>query len=95
MDYYHYARYIDKAELPRAGDADLFHSRVGVYHHFDSHYVLASTHVQVLRATPKTVQNVGPQCKRSSVNQGEDNALYKAYFHSCVHCPARTSAQIH
>ena len=33
------------------------------------------------------MQNVGPQCKRLDVNAGEDNAIYKAYFHSCVHCP--------
>ena len=33
-----------------------------------------------------TVQNVGTQCKRSDVNGGEDDAVYKAYFHSCVHC---------
>ena len=34
------------------------------------HYALASTHVQVLRRTPKTVQNVGPGCMRSSANEG-------------------------
>ena len=32
------------------------------------------------------MQNVGTQCKRSDVNGGEDDAVYKAYFHSCVHC---------
>ena len=32
------------------------------------------------------VQNVGPMCRRSDVNGGEDNAVYKAYFHSCAHC---------
>ena len=87
MDYYHYARFVDRVELPRAGDADQFLKKVGVWHHFDRHYALASTHVQVLRRFAKTVQNVGPQCKRSAVNEGEDNALYKAYYHSCVHCP--------
>ena len=60
MDYYHYARYIDRAELPRAGDALQFQARVGVYHYFDAHYVLAATHVQVLRAKAKTVQNMWP-----------------------------------
>ena len=35
MDYYHYARYIDRAELPRTGDALQFQTRAGVYHHFD------------------------------------------------------------
>ena len=88
MDYYHYARYIERAELPRKGSPEAFLNKVGVYHHFAGHYALASTHVQVLRRTPKTVQNVGPQCKRSSANKGEDNAMYKAYYHSLMHCPA-------
>ncbi len=47
---------------------------------------MAKSYVQVLLKHPKTVQNVGPQCKRSDVNKGEDNAVYKAYFHSCIHC---------
>ena len=58
-----------------------------MYWLFDGHYAYAASHVQVLRKHPRTVQNVGPQCKRSDVNRGEDNALYKAYFHTCVHCP--------
>jgi len=36
---------------------------------------------------PKSVQNVGPQCQRSEVNNSEDNSAYKAFFHSCVRCP--------
>ena len=59
----------------------------GVYYVFDAHYPLAKTYVQVLLKKAKTVQNVGPQCKRSDVKGGEDNAVYKAYFHSCVRCP--------
>ena len=81
MDYYHYARYIERAELPRKGGPETFLRKVGVYHHFVNHYALSSTHVQVLRQRPKTVQNVGPQCKRSNANNGEDNAMYKAYYH--------------
>ena len=87
MDDYHYARYIERAELPRKGGPEAFLNKVGVYHHFASHYALASTHVHVLRRTQKTVQSVGPQCKRSSANKGEDNAMYKAYYHSFMHCP--------
>ncbi len=87
MDYYHDARYIERAELPRKGGPEAFLHKVGLYHHFVSHYALASTHVQVLRRSPKTVQNVGPQCKRSNANNGEDNAMYRAYYHSLVHCP--------
>ena len=83
----YYARCVGRVELPRAGGADQFLKKYGVWHHFDRHYALAATHVQVLQRFAKTVQNVGPPCKRSIVNKGEDNALYKAYFHSCVRCP--------
>ena len=86
MDYYHYARYIERVEKPRKGTAHAFQKRHGVYHLFDNHYSLARSYVQVLLKHPKTVQNVGPQCKRNDVNQGEDNAVYKAYFHSCIQC---------
>ena len=86
MHYYHYARYIERVEMPRSGSAQSFQKRHGVYYLFDTHYALAKNYVQMLRRRPKTVQNVGPQCKRSDVNGGEDNAVYKAYFHSCVHC---------
>ena len=87
IDYYHYARYVDRIEWPRSGTAETFHNRVGVFHHFAKHYPSANTHVQVLRRTPKVVQNVGSTCKRSDVDHGEDNAMYKAYYHSLVHCP--------
>ena len=87
IDYYHYSRYIARVEMPRSGSAQSFQKTHGAYYLFDAHYPLAKTFVQVLRRQALTVQNIGPQCKRSDVNSGEDNALYKAYFHSCVHCP--------
>ena len=87
MDYYHYSRYVERVEMPRSGSAQSFQKQHGVYYLFDTHYPLAKTYVQILLKQAKTVQNVGPQCKRSDVNGGEDNAVYKAYFHSCVHCP--------
>ena len=87
MDYYHYSRYVERVEMPRSGSAQSFQKQHGVYYLFDTHYPLAKTYVQILLNQAKTVQNVGPQCKRSDVNGGEDNAAYKAYFHSCVHCP--------
>ena len=87
MDYYHYSRYVERVEKPRRGNAAGFHKRRGVYHLFDSHYAMSRNYVQVLYRNPRTVQNVGSQCQRSDVNQGEDNAMYKAYFHSCIRCP--------
>ena len=86
MDYYHYARHIERVELPRTGNAHKFQRTHGSYFLFEAHYPLAKNFVQVLRRTPKMVQNVGPMCRRSDVNGGEDNALYKAYFFSCAHC---------
>ena len=73
--------------MPRSGSPQSFQKHHGVYYHFDAHYPLAKNYVQILVKRAKTVQNVGPQCKRSDVNGGEDNAVYKAYYHSCVHCP--------
>ena len=87
IDYYHYSRYIARVEMPRSGSAQSFQKKHGAYYLFDAHYPLSKTFVQVLRRKALTVQNIGPHCKRSDVNSGEDNALYKAYFHSCVHCP--------
>ena len=73
-------------EIPRSGTTQSFQKRNGVYFIFDEHYSLAKSYVQILRKCAKTVQNGGIQCKRSDINGGEDNAVYKAYFHSCVHC---------
>ena len=87
VDYYHYARYFERIEQPRAGTAESFQKNHGRYFLFEAHYPLARTYVQVLRRKPKTVQNVGPQCQRSEVNNSEDNSAYKAFFHSCVRCP--------
>ena len=87
VDYYHYSRYFERIEQPRAGTAEIFQKNHGRYFLFDAHYPLARTYVQVLRRRPKTVQNVGPQCQRSAVNNSEDNSAYKAFFHSCVRCP--------
>ena len=77
MDYYHYARYIERVELPRVGNAHNFQRRHGTYFLFEAHYALAKNFVQVLRRKPKMVQNVGPMCRRSDVNGGE---------YSCAHC---------
>ena len=61
MDYYHYARYVERVEMPRSGSAQSFQKQHGVYHLFDAHYPLAKTYVQILLKQAKTVQNVGPQ----------------------------------
>ena len=86
VDYYHYSRYFERIEQPRSGTAQSFQKNHGRYFLFDSHYPLSRTYVQVLRRVPKTVQNVGPSCQRSEVNNSEENSAYKAFFHSCTRC---------
>ena len=86
MDYYHCARFIERVEKLRKRTAQGFQQRYGVYYLFDGRYTLAKSEAQVLLKRPKTVQNTGPQRKRSDLNKGEDNAVYKAYFHSCIQC---------
>lgn len=93
MDYYHYSRYVERVEMPRSGSAESFQKQHDLYYLFDKHYPLAKTFVQVLLKHAKTLQNVGPQCKRSDINGGEDNAVYKTYFHSFVHCPGPNRAR--
>ena len=78
--------FIKSEEKPTKGTAQGVQQRHPVYYLFDHHYTLANREVQVLLKRPKTVQNIGPQRKRSDLNKGEDNAVYKAYFHSCIQC---------
>ena len=78
MDYYHYARYIERVEMPRSGTAQSFQKRQGIYFIFDEHYSLAKSYVQILRKCAKTVQHVGIRCMHSDADGGEDNAVYKA-----------------
>ena len=75
MDYHHYARFVGRVPLPRAGGPDMFLKWVGVWRCFDGRYALSATYVQVLYEFPKTAQNVGLQCKRSVSDGGEDNAI--------------------
>jgi len=82
MDYYHYARYVERVEMPGSGSAQSFQKHHGAYSLFDAHDRFAKTYVEILLKKAKTVQNVGPQCKRSDVNGAEDDAVYIADFNS-------------
>ena len=42
--------------------------------------------VQTLRSRRAVVRFVGPNCQRSNVNEGEENAQYKAFLFSTVRC---------
>jgi hypothetical protein len=83
VDKYHDTRYIERVEMPRKGNARGFQKRFSVCHQFDKHYPMSKTYVKHAHA----VQNVGSQCARSDVNQGEEDAIYKSAFWTCVHCP--------
>ena len=90
MDMFHYARYIERTEIPSSGTAEAFHNRVGVFFLFDKHYPMSQQYVQTIRPQAKLPQNVGPHLIRSDVNNGEDNAMWKAFWHSPLQCPGRS-----
>ena len=88
MQLWQYARYIERHRRPRGGDAEALHRRVGELFLFATHYTPVQAHyVQVLRRIPHRVRVVGPNCSRTCVNQGEDNAQYKAVLFMPLHCP--------
>ena len=88
MQLYHYVRHVERCEIPRKGDLATFLARVGGIFLFDEHYKpVASSYVQILRPSARTVRVAGPQCVRKDVNEGEDNANYKSFFFSTFRCP--------
>ena len=56
MDYYHYARYVERVEMPRSGSAQGFQKHHGVYYFFDAHYPLAKIYVQILLKNARTAE---------------------------------------
>jgi HAMP domain-containing protein len=92
MDYYHYARYIERVELPRSGDAQGFQKRHGVYYLFDSHYALAKSYVRVLLKRPKTMQTSGRNANDQTLIGGRTTPYIK---HTSIRAPiARESRNV-
>ena len=90
MDMFHYARYIQRTEIPSSGTAKTFQNHFGVFFPFDAHYPVSKQYVQTLRTNALLPQNVGPNLIRSDVNGGEDNAMWKACWHSQLRCTGPT-----
>ncbi len=85
MDLYSYAGYIERVRRPSASHV-AFRRRFGRVFLFVEHYDLSGHYMQVRRKRPHRVRIVGPNCPRISVNEGEDNALYKSLLFSLARC---------
>jgi len=54
---------------------------------FDHHYKLAANYAQRVQLRPTAITRyVGPNCERETVNEGEENAAYKAFHCSLLRC---------
>ena len=55
---------------------------------FDAHYRLAGNYAQRVKLQSTSIMRyVGPNCEREAVNEGEENAAYKAFQCSLLRCP--------
>ena len=102
LDLYTYAEQFERCPKPKASSSDdplasirAFQNTHGLFFAFDSHYPLAKLHVQVNRRKGCIPKLIGSACPRAHVNEGEDNALFKAVLFLPRSCPARASALTH
>ena len=86
MDFYHYAKFIVRTPIPHREDVLALHAKVGQFFVFEPHYCMSARFVQTLHSRRKAVRFLGPNCQRSNVNEGEENAQYKAFLFSTVRC---------
>ena len=64
------------------------HGNAGLLIHFDAHYKLAGNYAQQVKLRASVITRyVGPNCERETVNEGEENAAYKAFHCSLLRCP--------
>ena len=83
-----YAEFIERQAKPIRG-ADLQKALARPTFAFDAHYKLAPGFMQVLKLGHRRCLarfNV-PNCMRENVNEGEENAQFKAFHCSLVRCP--------
>ena len=88
MDLQTYAEYIERAAKPIRG-ADMQKILKQRIFAFDAHYKLAHGFMQVLKPGHRRciARFIVPNCMRENVNEGEENAQFKA-LHCCVlRCP--------
>ena len=89
MDLKTYVSHVEREEKPLFDAATSAPLRnAGLLIPFEAHYKLAGNYAQrvKLRATVIT-RYVGPNCERETVNEGEENAAYKACLCSLLRCP--------
>ena len=89
MDLNTYVSHVEREEKPLFDAATSAPLRnAGLLIPFEAHYKLAGNYAQrvKLRATVIT-RYVGPNCERETVNEGEENAAYKAFHCSLLRCP--------
>ena len=88
MDFHTYMRYTERTPRPKdskMSDAD----RVQHVFLFDSHYALAASHWQQLitDGVAKLVVMEALKCPAPSLNNGEDNAVFKSLIGTLIKCP--------
>ena len=88
MDLQTYAEYIERAAKPIRG-ADLQKMVKSQVFAFDAHYKLANGFMQVVKPGHRRciARFVLPNCVREDVNEGEENAQFKAFHCSLLRCP--------
>ena len=88
MDLQTYAEHVERREKPARG-SDMQRMMRDQIFAFDAHYKLAARHMQVLKPAQRRCIarfNV-PNCLRETVNEGEENAQFKAFHCSLMRCP--------
>ena len=88
MDLHTYAEHVHRKQKPARGARLQDELRTRLFA-FDAHYQLAKDYVQELKVGPKRAiaRFNMPNCLRESVNEGEENAQFKAAHCSLLRCP--------
>ena len=88
MDLQTYAEYIERWPKPIRGQS-LTQGRLGRIFAFDPHYKLAQGHMQVLvLAQRRKIARFNiAKCEKENVNEGEENAQFKAMHCTLLRCP--------
>jgi len=87
MDLQTYAEYVERIEKPMRGVDMQKYLRLQIFA-FDAHYKLAKGYVQALRRGKRRciARFNMPNCLRENVNEGEENAQFKAFHCSLLRC---------
>ena len=88
MDLQTYAEHVERKIKPVVGSNTQKTLRDLVFA-FDAHYKMAANYMQVLKpAQQRSIARFNaPNCVRETVNEGEENAQFKAFHCSLMRCP--------